>query len=80
MEKQLFHMLGCAEWQTSISAETPRVTPTKRSPTGWRTGPEPQGELSLTQHYPSKNSNEMEQDPMGLVPHVLCSPLSVEKL
>ena len=27
MEKQLFHMLGCAEWQTSTSAETPRVTP-----------------------------------------------------
>lgn len=29
MEKQVLHLLGRAEWPTSTSADTPRVTPAK---------------------------------------------------
>jgi len=40
MEKQ-FHMLGCAEWQISTSAETPRMTSRKKLSAGPKTSPEP---------------------------------------
>lgn len=46
-----FICLTVLSGRLSTSAETPRMTPTKRSSTGQTPSPEPQGERSLAQHY-----------------------------